>query len=407
MKQTWRWFGPPDRTSIDHILQAGATGIVSALHHVEPGGVWSVAEIKKRKVQIGTTVDGTPSGLKWEVAESLPVSEDIKKQTGDFRKHIDNYKLSLHNLAGQGIDVVCYNFMPVLDWTRTDLKWRMAHGGTTMRFDLVDFAAFDIHILQRWGAEGDFAPEILECAAQRYSEMSDETKRSITNSIACGLPGSGESLTRDDIHRHLSEYKKISPARLRRHFMDFLDAVIPTAEKLGVRVCCHPDDPPFPLLGLPRIVSTEEDYRKILNGVDGPANGIALCAGSLGARPDNDLPGMVERLGERLHFVHLRNVARESAALPTSFHEAEHLDGDIDMVALIKAILLEEKKRRTQGRKDWSIPMRPDHGMDILDDLKRRGQPGYPSVGRLKGMAELRGVITALSHQDLNLKAES
>lgn len=407
MKQTWRWFGPPDRTSIDDILQAGATGIVSALHHIEPGGVWSVAEIKKRKVQIGTTVDGTPSGLKWEVAESLPVSEDIKKQTGDFREHIDNYKLSLHNLAGQGIDVVCYNFMPVLDWTRTDLKWRMAHGGTTMRFDLVDFAAFDIHILQRWGAEGDFAPEILECAAQRYSEMSDETKRSITNSIACGLPGSGESLTPDDIHHHLSEYKKISPARLRRHFMDFLDAVIPTAEKLGVRVCCHPDDPPFPLLGLPRIVSTEEDYRKIIDGVDAPANGIAMCAGSLGARPDNDLPGMVERLGERLHFVHLRNVARESPALPTSFHEAEHLDGDIDMVALIKAILLEEKKRRTQGRKDWSIPMRPDHGMDILDDLKRRGQPGYPSVGRLKGMAELRGVITALSHQDLNLKAES
>ena len=407
MKQTWRWFGPPDKISIDDILQAGSAGIVSALHHIEPGGVWSVEQIEKRKVQIGKTADGSSSGLKWEVAESLPVSEDIKKQTGEWRQHIENYKLSLHNLADQGIEVVCYNFMPVLDWTRTDLKWRMAHGGTTMRFDLVDFAAFDIHILKRRGAQNDFAPAIVEHAARRHNQMSDETRRTITNSIACGLPGSRESLTLDDIHHHLAEYKKISPAQLRSHFMDFLDAVIPTAEKLGVRLCCHPDDPPFPLLGLPRIVSTEEDYGVLLNGVDAQANGIAFCAGSLGARPDNDLTGMVERFGERLHFVHLRNVARESTDVPTSFHEAEHLGGDIDMVALIKAILLEEKRRRLKGRKDWNIPMRPDHGMDILDDLKRMGQPGYPSIGRLKGMAELRGVITALSRHDLNLETDS
>ena len=402
MKQTWRWFGPEDRTSIDDILQAGATGIVSALHHIEPGEVWRVEQIKKRILQIGQLADGSPSGLQWEVAESLPVSEDIKKQTGDWRLHIENYKLSLHNLADHGIEVVCYNFMPVLDWTRTDLKWRMAHGGTTMRFDLVDFAAFDIHLLQRRGAESEFAPDVVDYATRRYREMSDETKRSLTDSIACGLPGSRESLTLNDIHHHLAEYKKISAAQLRCHFMDFLEAVTPTAEKLGMRLCCHPDDPPFPLLGLPRIVSTEDDYRAILNGVDTPANGIALCAGSLGARSDNDLPGMVYRLGERLHFVHLRNVSKEGTSTPSSFHEAEHLDGDIDMVALIKAILLEEKKRRTEGRKDWNIPMRPDHGMDILDDLTRSGQPGYPSIGRLKGMAELRGVITALSHQDLN-----
>ena len=407
MKQTWRWFGPPDRTSIDDILQAGASGIVSALHHVEPGGVWSVEQIKKRKAQIGKSADGSPSGLKWEVAESLPVSEDIKKQTGDWRQHIENYKLSLRNLADQGIDVVCYNFMPVLDWTRTDLKWRMAHGGTTMRFDLVDFAAFDIHILQRHGAEDDFAPDVAARAARRYREMSNETKRSITNSIACGLPGSRESLTLNDIHHHLTGYDKISPAQLRRHLVDFLEAVIPTAEELGVRLCCHPDDPPFPLLGLPRILSTEDNYGVMLRGVDTHANGIAFCAGSLGARPDNDLPGMVERHGERIHFVHLRNVAKQNTEVPTSFHEAEHLDGDIDMVVLIKAILQEEKKRRDQGREDWNIPMRPDHGMDILDDLKRGGQPGYPSVGRLKGMAELRGVITALSHQSLNSESGS
>jgi mannonate dehydratase len=400
MKQTLRWFGPPDRTSIDDILQAGAEGVVSALHHILPGAVWSVDEIRKRKVEISRRVNGSPSGLSWDVAESLPVSEAIKVQAGEWRQHIENYKLSMKNLADQNIKVICYNFMPVLDWTRTDLKWRMPHGGTTMRFDLVDFAAFDIHILQRRGADHDYSPEVVDSATARYREMSEGKKRIIADSVACGLPGSRDSLTLEDIRRHLDQYKEISPEKLRRHFKDFLDEVVPAAEKIGVRLCCHPDDPPFPLLGLPRIMSTEEDYRNIAKAVDSPANGIAMCAGSLGARPDNDLPGMVERLGYCLHFVHLRNVKRETAGVPNSFHEAEHLDGDTDMVALTKAILLEERIRRRHGRHDWNIPIRPDHGMDILDDLKRSGQPGYPSIGRLKGLAELRGLIKALSYEE-------
>ena len=400
MKQTWRWFGPPDRTSIDDILQAGAEGVVSALHHIAPGAVWSADEICRRKVEISRRMDGSPSGLSWDVAESLPVSEAIKKQAGEWRQHIENYKRSMKNLAEQHIKVICYNFMPVLDWTRTDLKWRMPHGGTTMRFDLVDFAAFDIHILQRRGAEHDYTPEVVDSAAGRHRNMSEKEKRIIAESVACGLPGAKEALTLEDIRCHLDEYMEITPEKLRRHFIDFLEEVIPAAEKIGVRLCCHPDDPPFPLLGLPRILSTEDDYRSILNAVDSPANGIAMCAGSLGARPDNDLPGMVERLGQRLHFVHLRNVTKESAGVPTSFHEAEHLDGDTDMVALTRAILLEEKRRRRHGRKDWNIPIRPDHGMDILDDLQRSGQPGYPSIGRLKGLAELRGLIKALSYEE-------
>lgn len=400
MKQTWRWFGPPDRTSIDDIMQAGAEGIVSALHHIPTGVVWSPEEIRRRIKEISLMVDGSPSGLSWEVVESLPVSEDIKKQTGDWRLHIDNFKISLKNLADQGIEVICYNFMPVLDWTRTNLHWRMPHGGTTMRFDLVDFATFDIHILQRENAANDFSPDIVDLAARRQLDMTGDEKAKITTSIGCGLPGSTESLSLDDIRHHLAEYDRITPEQLRRHFRDFLEEVSPVAERHGLRLCCHPDDPPFPLLGLPRIMSTEDDYRSILEAVDSPANGITLCAGSLGARPDNDLPGMVERLGDRLYFVHLRNVARETTGIPASFHEAEHLGGDTDMVALTKAILRQEKKRSDLGRPDWNIPVRPDHGMDILDDLNRSGQPGYPSIGRLKGLAELRGLITALSYPD-------
>lgn len=398
MKQTWRWFGPPDRTTIDDILQTGAEGIVSALHHIPPGAVWSPEEIGRRKREISRMSDGTPSGLNWDVVESLPVSEDIKKQTGDWRQHIEHYKISLRNIADQGIELICYNFMPVLDWTRTDLKWRLPHKGTTMRFDLVDFAVFDIHLLKRREAGHDFAPEIIELADRRYAEMSSSQKRMLVDSVVCGLPGSKEALTLEDIQAHLNEYKKISPPLLRAHFIDFLEAVTPVAETLGLRLCCHPDDPPFPLLGLPRIMSTEHDYRHILKAVDSPANGMALCSGSLGARSDNDLPAMVERLGDRLHFVHLRNVSRETDGVPTSFYESEHLGGDVDMVALCKAILNEERRRRQQGRKDWNIPIRPDHGIDILDDLERSGQPGYPSIGRLKGLAELRGVFMALSH---------
>ncbi len=402
MRQTWRWFGPADRTSIDDILQAGVEGVVSALHHIPPGVVWTREEIAKRQEEIACKKDGSPSGLTWEVVESLPVSEDIKKQTGAWRNHIEHYKISLRNLAAQGIEVICYNFMPVLDWTRTDLKWRMPHGGTTMRFDLIDFAAFDIFILQRAGAAEEFPAEIVAQAEKRFAGMSEQLRQQITENVACGLPGAAEQLTLPDVHRHLAEYDRISPQQLRQHFIDFLAEVAPCAQELGLRLCCHPDDPPFPLLGLPRIVSTENDYATLLAAVDVPANGIALCAGSLGARADNDLPGMIDRLGDRVHFVHLRNVKREADGVPTSFHEDEHLRGDTDMVVLVQAILRQEAKRRAAGRKDCSIPIRPDHGMDILDDLNRQGQPGYPSIGRLKGLAELRGLITALTHPSIN-----
>lgn len=398
MKQTWRWFGPADRTSIDDILQAGAEGVVSALHHIPPGEVWSREEISKRQEEIGRMRDGSVSGLSWDVVESLPVSEDIKKQKGAWSEHIENFKLSLKNLARQGIEVICYNFMPVLDWTRTDLKWRMAHGGTTMRFDLVDFATFDLYLLSRKGAQLDYPEEIIVQAKQRFAEMNDMERKDIIENVACGLPGADDHLTPADIRKQLAEYQGISAEQLRRHFVAFLEEVAPVAQRLGMRLCCHPDDPPFPLLGLPRIMSTEADYAAILNAVDSKANGIALCAGSLGARSDNDLPGMVDRLGDRLHFVHLRNVKRETAGVPGSFHEVEHLAGDTDMVALTMAILRQEQRRKEEGREDWNIPVRPDHGIDILDDLNRQGQPGYPSIGRLKGLAELRGLISALSH---------
>jgi len=402
MRQTWRWFGPVDKTSINDMLQAGVEGVVSALHHIPPGEVWSREEIGKRQREIGTKSDGTHSGLSWEVVESLPVSEDIKKQNGPWRKHIENYKTSLENLAASGIEVICYNFMPVLDWTRTDLKWKMSHGGTTMRFDLIDFAAFDLFILDRKGAVAEYEEKIVSQARQRLTKLSDQKRQRLASNIACGLPGAAENLAIEDIRRLLAEYQDMSPGQLRSNFIDFLREVAPFAEELGMRLCCHPDDPPFPLLGLPRIASTESDYATLLEAVDVPANGITLCAGSMGARPDNDLPGIIDRLGDRVHFIHLRNVKRESNGIPASFHEQGHLEGDTDMVALILAILRQEEKRKKAGRRDASIPIRPDHGMDILDDLSREGQPGYPSIGRLKGLAELRGVLAALSHPKIS-----
>ena len=378
--------------------QAGVEGVVSALHHVPTGAPWSPSEIRARQDQIAYDLDGTPSGLKWEVVESLPVSEDIKKQRGDWRAHLAAYRESMANLAAAGIEVICYNFMPVLDWTRTDLAWRLPHGGTAMRFDLIDFAAFDIHILQRPGAAESFPEEVAEQAAARIAGMDDVQKRALAENVVCGLPGAAEHFTMDDVRTHLAEYDGISPDRLRAHLIDFLSEVAPEAERLGLRLCCHPDDPPFPLLGLPRVMSTEADYRAVLDAVDTPANGVTLCSGSLGARSDNDLLGMMERLGDRVHFLHLRNVLRETGGTPCSFHEAEHLAGGTDMVALMKAILAEEARRRSVGRGDASIPFRPDHGQDILDDLDRKVQPGYPLIGRMKGLAELRGIMTALEH---------
>ncbi|PJR88832.1 mannonate dehydratase [Ochrobactrum sp. 695/2009] len=398
MRQTWRWFGPKDLTSIDDMRQAGVEGVVSALHHMPTGEVWTADEIALRQAQIGRMKDGAPSRLAWEVVESLPVSEDIKRQTGDWKTHIANWKTSMTNLSRAGIEVICYNFMPVLDWTRTDLAFRLDSGATCMRFDLIDFAAFDIHILQRKGAAESFPADVVMAAKERFATMSDARREELAANTVYGLPGAAENFTLADVRDHLAKYDSISADKLRSHLIDFLSEVSPLAEELGMRLCCHPDDPPFPLLGLPRVMSTEADYRQIIEAVDIPANGITLCTGSLGTRRDNDLPGMMQRLGDRVHFLHLRNVTIEDAGQYGSFHEAGHLEGGTDMVAMVAAILAEERRRKAAGRKDWQIPFRPDHGQDILDDLGRRGQPGYPSIGRLKGLAELRGIMTALEH---------
>ena len=398
MKQTWRWFGPKDLVSIDDMLQAGVEGVVTALHHVPTGTVWSPEDIARRQAELAVMTDGAPSGLTWDVVESLPVSEDIKRQTGDWKTHIANWKTSMRHLRAAGIEVICYNFMPILDWTRTDLAYRLANGATCMRFDAIDFAAFDLFLLERRGAVDSYAPEVLEQARARFATMSDARKDELAGNVVFGLPGAAERMSMQDVKTHLAHYDNIPAARLRAHLVDFLAEVSPLAQELGMRLCCHPDDPPFPLLGLPRIMSTEADYKAVMAAVDLPANGITLCTGSLGARADNDLPGMMARLGDRVHFLHLRNVALEDRALGGSFHEAAHLEGNTDMVAMIAAILAEESRRRAAGRADWQIPMRPDHGQDILDDLKRKAQPGYPAIGRLKGLAELRGIMTALAH---------
>lgn len=398
MRQTWRWFGPKDLVSIDDMCQAGVEGVVSALHHVPTGALWTPAEIAQRQHEIATMKDGSPSGLTWDVVESLPVSEDIKKQKGDWRAHIETWKQGMVNLRAAGIRIICYNFMPVLDWTRTDLAWRRPTGATCMRFDLPDFAAFDLHILERKGAAQDYPEALRDEAARRFAAMDEARRAQLAGNVVFGLPGAAERFTLEDVRRHLAEYDGISADRLRAHLVDFLSEVAPLAQDIGMRLCCHPDDPPFPLLGLPRVMSTEADYAAVMQAVDIPANGITLCTGSLGARPDNDLPGMMRRLGDRVHFLHLRNVTLEGGEIRNSFYEAMHLEGGTDMVAMIAAILAEERRRKAAGREDWSIPFRPDHGQDILDDLNRKAQPGYPAIGRLRGLAELRGIMTALDH---------
>ena len=398
MRQTWRWFGPKDLVSMDDVREAGAEGVVTALHHVPTGEVWTRDEIARRKLEVARRRDGRPSGLAWEVVESIPVSEDIKTRSGDWRAHVDAWSDSLRNLAAEGVETVCYNFMPILDWTRTDLAWEVETGATCMRFDLVDFAAFDLFVLEREGAEADYDAALRAEAETRAKAMDDAAREALARNVVFGLPGAADNFTLPDVRARLRDYAAIGADDLRANLIAFLSDVAPVAEDLGLRLCCHPDDPPFPLLGLPRIMSTEQDYAKLMAAVPSQASGITLCTGSLGARPDNDLPGMVDRLGDRIHFLHLRNVTRESDEIRGSFHEAEHLGGDTDMAAVIAAVLREERRRRENGRADASIPFRPDHGQDILDDKARRAQPGYPAIGRLKGLAELRGVIAGLGH---------
>lgn len=397
MKQTWRWFGPADPIDIYDLPQVGVQGVVTSLHHIPPGTPWTKSEIRQRQAEIAKPTP-QPTGLNWDVVENLPVSEVIKTKAPGYAAHIAAFKESLHNLAGCGIQTVCYNFMPVLDWTRTNLAARMFHGGTAMAFDVVDFALFDLFLLARPAAEGDYAPATKQAASARFNALDDTAQASLANTIVAGLPGATESWSLTDVLDLLALYKDIDASQLRANLIDFLSEVVPVAEEHGIRLCCHPDDPPFSLLGLPRVISSTADYDAILSAIDSPANGATLCTGSLGVNPAFDIEDFITRLGPRIHFVHLRNTLRQG---PTdgdklSFHESMHLEGQTDMVTAIRALLKEEARRKAEGRSDWEIPMRPDHGQHILHDLHSDTLPGYPLIGRTKGLAELRGVMTAL-----------
>jgi len=389
VKETWRWFGPQDPITLDHVKQAGATGVVSALHHLYRGEAWSVDAVLQRTAQIEA------AGLVWSVVESIPIHNSIKLRTGPFRQFTDAWKDSLAAIARAGVTIVCYNFMPVVDWTRTDLRWRLPTTGLALRFDVVDFAAYDLFVLQRAGAEQDYAAERLAAARARYESMSEARRNELERTIIAGLPGAEASYSRATFQKLLEQYAGVTEDDLREHLIAFLREVVPVAEELGVRLAIHPDDPPWPLFGLPRVVSTAEDVRSILSGVDTMSNGLTFCVGSYGARADNDLLAMVKEFASRIHFVHLRQVMREPDG---SFYEAEHLRGSSDMVGVICALLREEARRKHQNRSDHEIPMRPDHGHLLADDISRQVNPGYSLVGRLKGLAELRGVMHGLKY---------
>ncbi|MEM9872326.1 MAG: mannonate dehydratase [Pseudomonadota bacterium] len=391
MIECWRWFGPDDPTQLAELPQVGATGVVTALHQIPPGTAWPIDAIRARAEMIGA------AGLRWQVVESVPVSEAIKTQGAACKAHIESYKRTLEALAAQGIETVCYNFMPILDWTRTETHAVQPHGGTAMLFDLPTFAAFDLHILARPSAVDDYAESTRAAAALVHAQMDDAQKARLTRTIIAGLPGANDGWSLDDVRSRLATYDRISSDRLRQNLIDFLAEVVPVAERLGMRLCCHPDDPPFALLGLPRVMSSTHDYVTALDAVPSAANGATLCTGSLGVARDFDALDFVRRLGPRIHFAHLRNTQRLPSLEPArpSFFEAPHLDGDTDLVATVRALMEEEARRRAEGRSDYAIPMRPDHGQELLFDCTRDNLPGYPLIGRMRGLAELRGVMAA------------